>query len=261
MIKKNKVWRPQKVFKLKPKEDIVRPRWRPRKEVEKEKNKILKIDDISSITKKIKFKSNIDKITRWLLLFSVILLIFSIMVKNNSNQEKEVIDEITSNIQIEKQEIKTPEKTTTWQRIQAPQKQDDNLRPLSQEEELIFNFYKDINESNFNKLWDYMDINLKRTDVYRIYFNQDWLSNFISNISNNTLFIISIKEIPNEWSKAKKYEYQLKYKLKNDDTLFTENRNISIVYKDNIPLIWSIMCTTTWCSKNPFFNPQRYWIK
>lgn len=255
MTKKNKVWRPAKVFKPKPKENIIRSRWRPRKNLDEENNKILNIKNIIWSNNKIKIKSNIDKITRWLLIFSVLLFIFSIFIKNSS-QEKEVLVE-NKNIPEIKIQTGTVNKTpNTWQENKT-----ENLRPLSEEEQLIFDFYKDINAGNFDKLWNYMDTNLKRTDVYRIYFSTNRLSKFISNISNNTVYIVSIKEIPNDWWKSKKYTYQIKYKLKNNDILFTEDWNVSIVYKDNIPLLWSIMCSTTWCSKNPFFNPQRYWIK
>jgi hypothetical protein len=39
--------------------------------------------------------------------------------------------------------------------------------------------------------------------------------------------------------------------------LFQEEWETAIITKNEKKLIGSLRCTTTWCSKMPFFNPKR----
>ncbi len=265
MVTKNKVWRPPKMFKPKPKENIIRSRWRPRKHIEKIKKfpqleEIKKIP-ISFINNNIKTKSKRDNIALWLLVFSILLFIFSMLFKSRNTDISQVIQQ-QNNKPIVNQDI-TKDKSTviqttqnTW--IQAQTDVQKETVKLSVQEQVISDFYKNINEKKIDNIINLTDIPLKQSNSYKTYYNTAWLTSFLNSISNNTIYITDIKEIPNTLWKAKKYQYTLKYKLKSDNTLFIEERNASIVYKNEKNLIWSIMCVNKWCSQNPFFNPKKY---
>ena len=157
--------------------------------------------------------------------------------------------------QINNQIINQP-KQKTW--IQVEQNTEYDTKNLNEQEKLILNFYQNINNKKFDNLINLTDIPLRQSNTYKTYYNSTRLKNFLNNISNNTIYITDIKEIVNTWWKSKRYQYQLKYNLKSDNSIFTEERNADIVYKNNKDLIWSIMCVNKGCSLNPFFNPKKY---
>jgi hypothetical protein len=198
----------------------------------------------------------------WLLVFSILLFIFSMLFKSKSIEDSGITTQVnstnisqkntTNNIETKAQPTNQTQQNTWIQNAQ------NETKKLSIQEQLISDFYKSINEKNFDNLINLTDIPLRQSNSYKTYYNSIRLTNFLGSISNNTMYITDIKEIDNSWWKARKYQYQIKYKLKTDNTLFTEERNASIVYKNEKNLIWSIMCVNKWCSQNPFFNPKKY---
>ncbi len=272
MVTKNKVWRPAKTFKAKPKENIIRSRWRPRKHIEKSQ-KFPQLEDIkkipiSFVANNIRKNSKVDNMALWLLVFSILLFIFSMLFKSrnidttqitqsNNNPTPIVKEETVNNTETIKQTTNTIQ-TNTWTQTPTQETIENDTKDLSIQAQLISDFYQNINAKNFTNLNNLIDIPLKQSNSYKTYYNSVRLTNFLNSISNNTIYITNIKEIPNTWWKAKKYQYILKYKLKTDNTLFSEERNASVVYKNDKNLIWSIMCVNKWCSLTPFFNPKKY---
>lgn len=269
MVTKNKVWRPPKMFKAKPRENIIRPRWRPKKYLEN-LQKFPQLEEIKKIPtffvrNNIKKNSKIDNIALWLLVFSILLFIFSMLFKSR-NTETSQVNSQQDNIPIVQQgvtnttqptaQITTRSQSNSW--TQTNSEAQNTTKSLSIQEKLISDFYQNINEQKFENLINFTDIPLRQSNTYKTYYNTARLTSFLNSISNNTVYITNIKEIANTWWKAKKYQYQLKYKLRSDNTLFVEERNASVVYKNDKNLIWSIMCVNKWCSLNPFFNPKKY---
>lgn len=265
MVPQKKVWRPPKIFKAKPKPNIIRPRWRPRKNPQQNQTfKNIPKVPISFVANKIKTNSKINNLILWLLVFSVLLFIFSLAIKSKHNGNT-TINNINS-----QQNTASSGQTSSQQtqndpsNIQSQTSQDTQaieINDISPKEQTILNFYKHINQQNFSELANMIDIPLRQTNWYQTHFNANRLTKFLSNISNNTIYITNLKQIPNTWWKSPKYEYQIKYKLKSDNILLTETRNTIVVYKNDKYLIWSIMCVNQWCSQWPFFNPAKHWIK
>ncbi|MFZ2150610.1 MAG: hypothetical protein WAU85_00990 [Candidatus Absconditicoccaceae bacterium] len=265
MVTKNKVGRPPKMFKPKPKENIIRSRGRPRKHSEKQKTfpqleEIKKIP-ISFINNNIKKKSKIDNIALGLLVFSILLFIFSMLFASRNRQvSQEAIQQNNDTLAAQETtlapEVDAQILANTGTQIPTPTTNE--VIKLTVQEQLISDFYKTINAKNFDNLINLTDIPLRQSNTYKTYYNATRLTNFLNSVSNNTIYITDIKEIPNTLGKAKKYQYTLKYKLKSDNILFTEERNASIVYKNDKNLIGSIMCINKGCSQNPFFNPKKY---
>jgi len=266
MATKNKVWRPPKMFKAKPKENIIRSRWRPRKYLDNTQ-KVTQLEEIkkipiSFVANNIRKRSKLDNIALWLLVFSILLFIFSMLFKSN-NTEKWLISSTNNNttqqntniINLNTQKNNQTSQKTWTQTISDTTKE---TIKLNLQEQLISDFYKSINEKNFDNLINLTDIPLRQSNSYKTYYNSTRLTNFLNSLSNNTIYLTNIKEIQNTSWKAKKYQYTLKYKLKSDNILFEEEWNASIVYKNDKNLIWSIMCVNKWCSQNPFFNPKKY---
>jgi hypothetical protein len=124
-------------------------------------------------------------------------------------------------------------------------------------------FYKTINDRWYNDLAYFADSYIKNGSLFKVYYSENWLWNFLSHLTNERIYITNIKELSNEITKTwvKYYSYNIKYKLKNNNKLFTEQWKLAIVARNDRKLIWSIQCTNVWCSKMPFFNPERHWIK
>lgn len=139
---------------------------------------------------------------------------------------------------------------------------EDNNLVTSNEEQIvdeniwiIQSFYDNINSKQFSQLSDMADIYLKKSDSFRTYFNENWLSRFLDKIVGNKVFIWEFHELPSTKPDVKKYWYTVKYKINWNHDLIKEEREIAIVNRNGEKLVWSIMCVTTWCSRMPFFQP------
>lgn len=120
---------------------------------------------------------------------------------------------------------------------------------------IIQSFYDSINNKEFSELSNMADIYLKKSDSFRTYFNENWLSKFLNKIVWNKVFIGEFHELPSTKPDVKKYWYTVKYKLNWNHDITKEEREIAIVNRNDKKLVWSIMCITTWCSRMPFFQP------
>ena len=190
MVTKNKVWRPPKMFKPKPKENIIRSRWRPRKHLEKEQRfsqleEIKKIP-ISFVANNIRKKSKVDNIALWLLVFSILLFIFSMLFRSNNWEEWLSITQKNNTTQqnnTNKINLNTKTNNQIIQKTGTQAKLDTtNKTQLSVQQQLISDFYKNINDRNFNNLTNLIDIPLKQSNSYKTYYNTERLTNFLNNI-------------------------------------------------------------------------------
>jgi hypothetical protein len=198
MTTKNKIWRPPKIFKPKPKENILRSRWRPKKNQQKyiQETRLSKIFFL--LKNKITSNSIIDNISLWLLVTSMLLFIFSISIKWNkiiNPENKEIISEESQNIQEKRSERNIQEVNETTKQ---------NIKNLDPEEKLIYEFYERINQKNFEGLNILTDNALKQSNTYKTYYNKDWLSRFLNNLSEWNITISDIKQVANPQWKSKK---------------------------------------------------------
>ena len=102
---------------------------------------------------------------------------------------------------------------------------------------IIQSFYDKINNREFSELSKMADSYLKKSDSFRSYYNEYWLSKFLDKIVWNKIYIWWFRELPSTKPDVQKYW------------------EIAIVNRNWEILIWSIMCVTTWCSRMPFFQP------
>jgi hypothetical protein len=112
-------------------------------------------------------------------------------------------------------------------------------------------------------LKNFGDYYMKKASLFSIYYTENWLWNFLANLTNEKIYLTDIKEIKTDIEKiwVKHYQYTLKYKLKNKNEMFEEIWETVILDKDWKKVIGSLKCINTGCSKLPFFNPEKYGIK
>lgn len=120
---------------------------------------------------------------------------------------------------------------------------------------LILSFYDKINNKDYSSLSAMTDNYLRKSDSFRTYYSENWLSKFLDKLEWNKIYVWWFKELESTKSNVKKYWYIIKYKVKWNSELTREEREIAIVNRNDENLIWSIMCITTWCSRMPFFQP------
>lgn len=125
---------------------------------------------------------------------------------------------------------------------------------FSDDIQIIQNFYGYINILDFSNINASVDKYLKNSDVFRTYFSQNRLTNFINKISNNWLSISNIQLESGDENSTRYYLYDISYQLKDSWEYIQEQRESAIVKRNDQYLIWSIRCVTTWCSKMPFFQ-------
>ena len=297
--KKSNRGRPRKDFsnmKIKKEEsNIKRPRGRPRKEKKLEETVKTKISkhstDISKLSKaneKIQLEiSNANFSSRkvWenkksnnfalgLLIFSMLLLIFSLYktfysssIQSNIISDGIVYKQINENTKSDKQELETKIVEYEVEKKDEAEKKDlENKKPADETEEdahefeIINTFYNTLNNKEFSELSKLVDSYLKSSNVYRTYYSNNWLNKFTERLANKKVYLLNIKEINLENKKegVKYYSYILRYKLNDSNELFTEEREASVITRWDKKLIWSLHCITVWCSKMPFFNLPRY---
>ncbi len=292
-------WRPKKEFKARIKNttpEVKRGRGRPKKntaikktdsvntriskhnkdikKLSQDHKKIhLEIKNSSFSSKKIKKTENkkSDRFALWLLIFSMLLFIFSLyktFYLNTSHvnnlDAKNINEEILINTwdtvlikDVSKEDVVVED-------IQSNEWEDEIIAIVEHTEQNVINtFYEKINNKEFSKLPYLVDNYIKFSSVFKTYYTENWMWNFLSHLSNEKIYITNLEKL--EWVTDKPgveyYAYNIKYKLKNNNEMFEEEWKVAVVDKNDQKLIWSIQCVNTWCSKMPFFNPQRYWIK
>jgi len=119
--------------------------------------------------------------------------------------------------------------------------------------------YGTINTRSFEEFNNYLDNNLKYSDTIRTYFNAKRLEKFLNNIQDGT---ITISDVRQEQIKdySWKVEYTLNYTLL-DGQKFAEERNVTIIKRNDEYSVATIQCETAGCSRMPFFNPGKFDIK
>lgn len=125
---------------------------------------------------------------------------------------------------------------------------------FSDDIQIIQNFYGYINILDFTNINASVDKYLKNSDVFRTYFSQNRLTNFINKISDNWLSISNIQLESGDENSTRYYLYDVSYHIKESWEYIQEQRESAIVKRNDQYLIWSIRCVTTWCSKMPFFQ-------
>ena len=295
--------RPKKAFKIKEKKtsDIKRGRGRPKKDksikptdnintkiskhgqdikkiAQNHKKIHLDIKNSSFSSKKIKKEENTktDKFALWLLVFSMLLFIFSLYktfylvpstpynfdnyTDKNLNIDTDILIEsggsiimqdVSQEIQILADVINISDSSSIEDKYGIS------------DVDVINMFYETINDKLYNDLSYFADNYMKSSSLFKIYYTKNWLWNFLLHLTNERVYLTNIEEIIWASNKpwVKYYSYTIKYKLKNNNKLFTEEWKTAIVIRNDRKLIWSLQCTNVWCSKMPFFNPERHSIK
>jgi len=243
--------------------------------ISKKNEKIhLDITNTSFVNKKIEKKWNqkSDNIALWLLIFSMILFIFSLYktfyhndnIDQNIDLSKNIENEqINDEIKIETNNDLIKDSLMNDELIEtnANQEKNTNIETVKTKDyEIISIFYHEINDKNFAQINSLVDSYLISSNVFKTYYSSNWLSRFTSMLANKKVYLTNIKQIKLDESRSnvKHYSYTLKYKLNNSNELFQEEREASIVTRWDQDLIWSLRCITTWCSKMPFFNLPKY---
>lgn len=290
--------RPRKEFKIKPKKSstVKRGRGRPRKDtsikptdnintriskhgndikkISKNQKKIhLEINNSSFFSKKLKKEENTksDKFALWLLIFSMLLFIFSLyktfyLTSNNINNtdvniDRWIIVDTGTTIIHDVSNIKWVTSDAIAKNTSSPTV---HTSTVDLNDGLMIKvFYDEINKQNYGEIYNFADSYMKSSSLFRLYYAENWLWNFLSHLTNERVYITNIQEIT--WENNKEwvtyYTYDIKYKLKNNNELFIEQWKAAIVTRNNQKLIGSLQCTNIWCSKMPFFNPERHSIK
>lgn len=229
------------------------------------KNIHLDIQNSTFVSRKIDQKNSkkSDNFALWLLIVSMLLFIFSLYKTFYINKN---IEDYNYNKIYQENNIVDIEKNTEWEiRIERQEivlEEEQKTIVFQDDIEIIKNFYDKINQKDFDALINLVDSHLKSSNVFRTYYNKNRLSKFIENTINKKIYAGNIEKIEDGNNiNSDKYWFNIKYKLNNNNELFKEDREIVIVKRWDQKLIGSIRCITTWCSKMPFFNPQRYGIK
>lgn len=252
------------------------------KKLSQEHKKIhLDIKNSSFSSKKLKKNENTrsDRFALGLLIFSMLLFIFSLYKTFYLNTDNSVLQEINSEIIINTGSTMIKDvsknrwelKIENWEWITFEdnkniENEDTNNKDVvfvleSQWINVIENFYKKINDKKFEELSAFVDNYIKSSSVFNIYYTQNWMWNFLSHLTNEKLYITNLRQLESQKEWVEYYTYTIKYKLQNNNQMFEEEWKVAIVERWGEKLIWSIQCTNTGCSKMPFFNPQLHWIR
>jgi hypothetical protein len=188
---------------------------------------------------------NKDKSIFYLFIFSIILFLCSLVISFLKKDDIKKIEELTGNNETKIIETQKVEETPEMK--------------ISSVLQTVENMYLAINSKSFGDIPSYLDSNLKNSNTIRTYFNAKRLTRFTNNIKDGTLALSGIQQ---EQLKdySRKVTYALSYTLLDGQT-FTENRNATVVRKNDEYSVATLKCETTGCSRMPFFNPGKYNMK
>lgn len=248
MVKtKQKRGRPRKEFKPLPRDkSIKRERGRPRKQTQETVERITSVMnneqwDVRFANHKIIKTNKGTNFTAWLLIFSILILLFSLY--------KTFVKEVPEVKQIPEEVVVQTTDNTIQPEIVVETTQ------VSQQDTIIA-FYNAFNNKDTKQLFTLSDAALRETNTFNNYFTNNRINRFLWGLANNKVYISSIQK----WETENQYVYTIKYKLQNLNTLFEEQRKVVFKEVEWIFRISSIRCINTWCSKLPFFNPGKYWL-
>lgn len=293
---KKKVNKPVKKWRWRPKKDTskkysvntkIQNHWKEVRKISKNNSQInTNIKNVNFVSKKIEKKENKknDSFALWLLVFSMLFFIFSLYKtfywwSNYINENniwdwsidlsiEEIVDTWNTLEKIEYEweidyEIIIETGTTIIKDVSKDNIENRDFGDINiLEKSIIESFYQKINNKEFDQIYSIVDWYLRKSNTFVTYYNENRLSDFLSKITNERIYISEIQETKiGEKENVKYFNYFLKYKLKDKNELFKEKREIAIVDRWGQKLIWSLICVTDGCSKMPFFNPQLYWIR
>lgn len=203
MVKtKQKRWRPRKEFKPLPRDkSIKRERGRPRKETKETIERITSVmnndqQEVRFANHKIIKTNKWTNFTAWLLIFSIIILLFSLY--NTFLKE-------------------TPKETTALETIVNPEENIVTQPELIVEttrvsqQDTIIAFYNAFNNKDTKQLFTLTDVALRETNTFKNYFTNNRINRFLWWVANNKVYISSIQK----WDTENQYVYTIKYKLQN----------------------------------------------
>jgi hypothetical protein len=127
----------------------------------------------------------------------------------------------------------------------------ESIPEVKDEKEIIVEeIYSALQNENFEEIYSHIDSSLKKSSIFQTFFSTNRLKRFINNIDNKKieLKINSIEE--------NTIQYSISYTI--NQTVYTEEREANFIKRNEQQKINKIMCTNSWCSKLPFFNPKRY---
>lgn len=129
--------------------------------------------------------------------------------------------------------------------------------------EQIQNFYHHLVNTELSAMNELVHRPLKNSTTWQNHRNAKNLKIFNSNLVGD-LSLANIFLIPgtvNAQKQTRQYSYTLSYTVQPSHS-FTEDWKITLLTQPNGQTVISeIMCTTTGCSRSPFFWPQNYGLK
>lgn len=123
----------------------------------------------------------------------------------------------------------------------------------------IYTMYAAINDGSYAPA-DYFDSYMQTSDLVKMYFTSKRLTALRASIDWN-ISVVNAEEFATDRNDRISVRYTLNYKLINNDTNFTETRSVTLRPQSWGWRIGTVRCETRWCSVNPFFNMEKYWIK
>ena len=118
-------------------------------------------------------------------------------------------------------------------------------------------FYATLMSADTTKLATYFPASVRNEGTYRTYFLSSNLSKFLDVIQDGKVSVSSITVSSGASNALFSVSYVLTYKGLTG-TVYNENRQLSMRQNLDNFFVNSMMCVTTGCSKNPFFNVGRY---
>ena len=74
-----------------------------------------------------------------------------------------------------------------------------------------------------------VDNYLRTSNVFRTYYSSNWLSRFLNKLTNEKVYVVNIQNNDNEKENVSYYSFIIRYKLKDRNELFQEERETAIV--------------------------------
>lgn len=124
---------------------------------------------------------------------------------------------------------------------------------------LIQNFYSHLMNNEIDEMNQFVDSPLRTSSTWRSHWSSKNISTFTKHLINENISLDNITLIPwtdNKEKRTRKYWYTLWYTVDTNET-FNEDWEITLIDRNGKTLISEIMCKTDWCSRSPFFWPEK----
>jgi len=134
------------------------------------------------------------------------------------------------------------------------------VQSFAPEQQIIVDFYQAINAIDTNTMYTLTDAHLEQSNVFKTYYNRNWLSKFSEVVVAPKIVVTNIQEQPNTTTNPniKNFSYTLEYTLASNQQKFTEERSTTLIKRGDNWRIGKLLCETKGCSTMPFFNPDKY---